>query len=1582
MGGLRGSPPIVGSYYAIVPVDFRTGLPMNTGIRHCNAVVTADRYTGPGNEDFEWRVTEAENEDAAAISLQPRNYFFWHLSAAPCVEEGFSPYPLCNTGTTRADVLPDDLSWLVVPSGTQPQFFRLQTQSKNASRAGKFMTLSSNRTAPCVYQGTDVVLAPQGAGEAGNGTTLTQAWMFIPLALTSRLTWTTERHDNQNSGFSGWDGPGESAAVCHEQMIREDLLSPTSPRFFSSGITSAVDGWWFGGDSSNTLYLLEDLLVAEQGDEAWQGFSLNLTALSGASPATPWGVVGAPAAAFPADFNTDAYDATRNAFYVASADGWLYAIQPTYCFNLARPFAAKNDAPAEAQAHDAAQPAHWAQAQAQAPTPRAAPASMAQARLRSVALPAAVAAAGLAPAAPAAPAAARSLGRGRRRGLGASASPEGLWQAVPGVSGGGGGAGAWALAGASARRRAPPLLRAAPNGGLWTVYKDINAVYDLPGGAYVNGTTPDWPDCMARCWADYAAKGGLGSPLGCTTWTWHDASAIDPYKFACVFKPSEGFQARPQGGHVTGTLTVADRGPACVKWQRAISAAQRPSYASARVLSTGSGTELVLASETDAQLDTGGVLHAYASGNGSEAWYFEARWPPNGSGAWFGLKGVLPAQHPALRDLLLLAYGPALVALNMSACAGGGTSASCAPVANWSIAAGLPGASEAFVSSPALLHDGSGVLLHSSGGTLWRVNMGWDPVARLLNFSLGWACRYDRAAPALCSPPPAPTVEEQAGPVEGGWYQPTTRAQRDALHAAIEAAHAARFGAGAGGAAASPTQGGGASARIARLAAQLPPQELTALAPQCGGAPYARLRADGRPGGTPSLADWGGLYPFASPALYWDSSGEDARVATVDFRLDADSGLFVVSAVTGVPVNVTRNDGTTAPFAVLTLTLADGSSVPFGRSRSSPAFDRQRHVYVGTDTDVDNNPLDNATYPVLLCADDQANVKWAIGMGDVNVSQIGAASPVVAQGPRGDERVYMVSSDGVQSVIEAPTGVKCPASANGLLDCSGHGDCDCATGTCVCLGCWGGSDCSEPATSACTDNGGQCSASGACVCADACSSGLTCAIKKSCGNGGTCNPTDGSCSCPGCITQNAWGLCAVFNATSAACGGQACGAGGVCNCSAASCTTGSQCGQPLDCVNGACNAGSGCRCKACWDLDAAGTCTVARDCGPNAHCSALDPDGSCVCDACWGRDDVTGLCTQPKDCGPGGVCDGSGSCTCTDPCYTKDADGACTVKNACSGHGACSSVSGACTCTSACYSGASCEVTNACSGRGTCSDASGQCVCSSSCYSGPQCEITQACSGHGTCNPASGACVCDNGCYTGTSCERVDTCGGHGTCSAGGCTCSVGWAPTTRCASCDDCHAGADCSGASTACSRHGDCRTSATGRFLGCNCTGGYSGATCAVPPPAPAGQGGGPSDGAVAAGVLAALAGLGAAGVFFVKRRHPGYDVSAALARGGTAALNSAREAASALQARRSGFAQLSVRGGGGAERASPPQAASASSARLGSLQQQGGGAAAVAAAPPAGGEKASLLHSARQGRVAASESASLLSKSKAKR
>lgn len=334
--------------------------------------------------------------------------------------------------------------------------------------------------------------------------------------------------------------------------------------------------------------------------------------------------------------------------------------------------------------------------------------------------------------------------------------------------------------------------------------------------------------------------------------------------------------------------------------------------------------------------------------------------------------------------------------------------------------------------------------------------------------------------------------------------------------------------------------------------------------------------------------------------------------------------------------------GTGDSFIIRNVLLANGNVVPIGQSRSSPAFDRQGHVYAAADTDFEHTPGSGNTYPILFCVDPLGVTKWVVGLAENSIpSVVGSASPVVTKGPRGDSRAYMVASDGVQAVVEAVAGISVCPTSDALLDCSGHGSCDCAMGTCACDGCWSGDfACGTYNPGAC-QNGGSCDPfDGTCLCANACFSGPKCEVQKQCGNGGTCNPVDGSCSCPGtCLKPNSFGVCNNFS--SALCNGFLCGAGGECACPAYSCLTGPSCTTPVDCGNGICDGlmGGDCVCDACYLQDATGSCTVKNTCSSHGTCQPAT--GDCVCATGWygpscSSNSVITLSPSPAPGGGGG----------------------------------------------------------------------------------------------------------------------------------------------------------------------------------------------------------------------------------------------------------------------------------------------------------------------------------------------------------
>jgi len=80
--------------------------------------------------------------------------------------------------------------------------------------------------------------------------------------------------------------------------------------------------------------MLEDVLVSQAGGaDVWSAWSLNLAAAAGITPATNYGVVGAPAALQV----TTAQKNVAQMLFVASGDGYVYALNTVLCFSQASP---------------------------------------------------------------------------------------------------------------------------------------------------------------------------------------------------------------------------------------------------------------------------------------------------------------------------------------------------------------------------------------------------------------------------------------------------------------------------------------------------------------------------------------------------------------------------------------------------------------------------------------------------------------------------------------------------------------------------------------------------------------------------------------------------------------------------------------------------------------------------------------------------------------------------------------------------------------------------------------------------------------------------------------------------------------------------------------------------------------------------------------------------------------------------------------------------------------------------------------------------------------------------------------------
>jgi hypothetical protein len=162
---------------------------------------------------------------------------------------------------------------------------------------------------------------------------------------------------------------------------------------------------------------------------------------------------------------------------------------------------------------------------------------------------------------------------------------------------------------------------------------------------------------------------------------------------------------------------------------------------------------------------------------------------------------------------------------------------------------------------------------------------------------------------------------------------------------------------------------------------------------------------------------------------------------------------------------------------------------------------------------------------------------WATTMGFSPGSHVGYASPIVVDGYQEANTAMMAATHGLVILGE---GQACPTD-DPIFECSGHGDCDCTTGTCSCDPgnlCFTGPDCTSPCRH------GTCDPSvGGCEC-DACWLGSTCSVPRACGVNSACDITQNACACNACFSKDALGFCTVPHTCS---GHGTCGAGG-CTC--------------------------------------------------------------------------------------------------------------------------------------------------------------------------------------------------------------------------------------------------------------------------------------------------------------------------------------------------------------------------------------------------------------------------------------------------
>jgi hypothetical protein len=666
----------------------------------------------------------------------------------------------------------------------------------------------------------------------------------------------------------------------------------------------------------------------------------------------------------------------------------------------------------------------------------------------------------------------------------------------------------------------------------------------------------------------------------------------------------------------SGGARSLQAGPGCNVWQYN-SGNGLPFAAPTRLVENPylDGRNFLLVSETNPDLATGGILHALDASTGSSLWNLPA--VPPGSSNSYSLAGITPAMIPTANNVILMPFGNQLVAVDLQ----GGFICDQAYTTNGDI----------LVSSVAISPDGSAAYVHSAGGSLWRFNINTAAGCSGATITTAWGCAYVYGVnPPVCNAPSMevshPTFHPTTGAIlstttvpirayaegAGGWHQPTTKAEREELYVEIERLHVARFGAeetarvkAAAVHPLLPTNPDYAAfdmepLRVAALAAQVPRDELYAIVTPSG---YVRLGRNAKPARTFSLGDFGGIYPYATPAI----TGDSTMVALSNFALTQDSGVMMLNAGNGSGI-----------WGYYSFSTPQGN-VAFGKSRSSPAIDSNNAVYVGSDIDWTFSPTSNMTVPALFAITSSGSLKWVTPVGEENIT-VGYASPIITDGVDGDHRAYMVSKDAIISMVE---GVSCPTN-DPVLECSGHGHCNCGSnpvtaGACSCYGCWYDGPGGSCATYQGTCGQGTCEITGTCTC-DTCvmNDPITgqCTVPLDCLNSGTCNPGDGSCSCPNaCFTVGPDGLCSqAFD----------CGPSGTCT-----------------------DPGSGAQCS-CDDTCFAptgpnGQCQAAIDCGPGGSCSA----GVCQCNPCWSKD-ASGSCTVQLDCLNNGICDeGSGACMCT-----------------------------------------------------------------------------------------------------------------------------------------------------------------------------------------------------------------------------------------------------------------------------------------------------------------------------------------------
>jgi len=554
----------------------------------------------------------------------------------------------------------------------------------------------------------------------------------------------------------------------------------------------------------------------------------------------------------------------------------------------------------------------------------------------------------------------------------------------------------------------------------------------------------------------------------------------------------------------------------------------------------GSGRGLIVVAESSAVVNANAVWHALDAGTGMELWSVAG----DVLGEDFGVFGIEPCiddagPHP---DLLFLQIGTNIAAFNLS---------TGAFLDNGGEATGDPLSSSCTCN---VSDDNAAVYVQTSGpreNSLFRFNLDANkPDGKTgRGFYSYYGCGFTPGATTCtrrAEPPSSADTEAEAGArsAAGGFFQPTTRAQRDELLAelrdAFERAHGRERMLAAVGAAA---LAGRPALQAAALARALPLETINAIVTPSG---YRRAAAaDGGGGGGRrgrGAALPSGFMPTAVPTLTADA-------AEMCFPQHNPSAPFTTAAQVPAGAIFFADDSTHVvrwQLRGVGIWTADFSE-PFysvASSASSVAVDAAGIGYAGAD--LNNNW--RVPYPPYAPGDPQVNrtafpvsgapstwsvpamlafnvstgaLVWVAPLASAGAGAVADDSPTIlapAGGASGPGILLITSPDPQRGgVIAVSAGRTCP-SADPLFACSGKGTCDaCGAGTCSCD-------------------------------ADQCAAGPACADALDCGAGGLCTPGSGAggCVCSACWLKDALGACSVPQTCSGH--GSCRPADGVCDC--------------------------------------------------------------------------------------------------------------------------------------------------------------------------------------------------------------------------------------------------------------------------------------------------------------------------------------------------------------------------------------------------------------------------------------------------